>query len=106
MVKKIRIFLIYTIVVFSSQTLFAENNKQDTISTSTTIIANSVPIRNIVVTNSGKLRITSISGTTIAGPLLVMLGGTLNIDIQTPDSILFIYDESGNRIVRKITNKR
>ena len=65
------------------------------------ITAFSLPIQNIVVTNKGDLHIISSNSVAIEGLFEVMLGGTLTIGIQKPDSVVFIYDKSGNRIARK-----
>lgn len=79
----------------------AQQVMQDSISTTVTITASSLPVRNIVVTSSGNLTIKSLNDVVIADPFEVMLGGTLNIGIYQPDSIRFTYDNSGNRITRK-----
>ncbi len=74
---------------------------QDSISTTTTITTSSLPVSNVVVTNSGNLKIISLESVIIEGPFEVMLGGTLSIDIKDPGSINFSYDNSGNRIARR-----
>lgn len=101
MKKQLRIFFLYAFLFFGPQVLMAQKNMQDSISTTTTMMALSLSINNLIVTNSGKLKIKSIDGVNIEGPFEVMLGGTLSIEIQKPDSIVFIYDRSGNRIARK-----
>lgn len=101
MEKQFRIISLCAFAFFGHQMLLAQKNKQDTISTATTITAFSLPIKNIVVTNKGDLHIISSNSVAIEGPFEVMLGGTLTIGIQKPNNIVFIYDKSGNRIARK-----
>lgn len=101
MEKDLRIIILGTFIVLRHYVSFAQQVIQDSISTTTTITASSLPINNIVVTDSGNLRITSMTGVVIEGPFKVMLGGTLKIDIQEPTNIVFTYDNSGNRTARK-----
>ena len=88
-------------MVFGYQTSNAQQVMQDSISTTTIITASSLPINNIVVTSNGNLKITSMTCITIESPFEVMYNGVLTLEIQEPDSIVFIYDNSGNRTVRK-----
>lgn len=67
-----------------------------------TIVAYGTPVSNIVVTESGDLSVTSMETVTICAPFAVMLGGELNISILLPKPIVLEYDNSGNRIVRKM----
>ncbi len=99
--KQLRNLFLYAFLFSGHQTLMAQENMQDSISTTTTMMAPSLSISNLIVTNSGKLEIKSIDGVNIEGPFEVMLGGTLSIEIQKPESIVFVYDKSGNRIARK-----
>lgn len=74
----------------------------DSVKREKTIVAYSVPISGFVVENNGNLMITSINTITINSPFEVQLGGKLYICTTTPSPIIFVYDNSGNRIVRKL----
>lgn len=101
MEKQLNVFFLCTFILLSHQTMKAQQVMQDSISTTTTITASSLPISNMVVTNSGNLKIISLEDVIIEGTFEVMLGGTLSIDIKNPGTINFTYDNSGNRIKRK-----
>lgn len=100
---KIQLRIVFsTFMCFGHQVMMAQQNVQDTISTTTNMVASSFPIKNIVVTNKGNLRIISFTDVVIEGPFEVKLGGTLNIDMKKLKNIEFTYDNSGNRTARKI----
>lgn len=102
MEKKLSLLFLCAFVFFGHHISIAQNVIQDSIYTTTSITASLRPINNIVVTNSGNLRITSMSCITIEKSFEVMLGGTLIIDNQEPANIIFTYDNSGNRTTRKL----
>jgi len=101
MKKKLNSLFLCSFIVWGHQISFAQNVIKDSINSTTSITASLRPLNNIVVTNDGNLRITSMSCITIERSFEVMLGGSLIIDIQEPSNIIFTYDSSGNRTKRK-----
>lgn len=99
--RQLRVLFLCAFIFLGYQITKAQQVMQDSISTTTTITTSSLPVSNVVVTNSGNLKIISPESVIIEGPFEVMPGGTLSIDIKDPGSINFSYDNSGNRITRR-----
>lgn len=74
----------------------------DSITTSRTIYATERPINNIVVMGTGELTIKTIGNVILETPFEVKVGGTLDISILEPTNIIYQYDNSGNRIARRL----
>lgn len=74
----------------------------DSITNTRTIVTYNNPLSNIVVTNNGNLTVNSMETITLCAPFEVLLGGQLNICITTPVPVIIEYDNSGNRIARKL----
>lgn len=65
---------------------------------------NTLIVQNVTIINSGNLTLTAPDNITLNGPFVGELGGTLNIRIgQSQLMFDFIYDASGNRIMRQVS---
>lgn len=74
----------------------------DSITNTRSMVVNNQPVSHIVVTSTGDLTLSSTTTITICSPFEVMLGGLLNVNASLPAPITFEYDNSGNRIARKL----
>lgn len=74
----------------------------DSITTASNMVVYNQPVSHIVVMNTGDLSLSSLSTITICYPFEVKLGGKLNISVSLPAPVIFEYDNSGNRIARKL----
>lgn len=74
----------------------------DSITTSRTIYATERPLNNIVVTATGNLSVKSLGNVILDTPFEVKVGGVLDITTLEPTNLIYQYDNSGNRIARRL----
>lgn len=65
---------------------------------------NTLVVQNVTITNNGNLTLVAPENITLNGPFVGELGSILNIKIgQSQLMFEFIYDASGNRIMRQVS---
>lgn len=65
---------------------------------------NTLTVRNVTITNNGDLTLSAPENITLNGPFNAELGSLLNIKIgQAQLMFEFIYDASGNRIMKQVS---
>ena len=65
---------------------------------------NTLVVQNVTITNNGNLTLVAPENITLNGPVVGELGSLLNIKIgQSQLMFEFIYDASGNRIMRQVS---
>lgn len=65
---------------------------------------NTLVVQNVTITNNGNLTLVAPENITLNGPFVGELGSILNIKIgQSQLMFEFIYDDSGDRIMRQVS---
>lgn len=87
----------------ASDTLYYQNK---TVS-GTAYVQSASPIvsKNVTVSSTGQLNISSLSCVAIGQTFTVQLGGVLNIRTGQPQRIRYTYDACGNRTTRETINE-
>ncbi len=87
--------------LFCFKSVYSKQIVPDTISTQQTITVYTRPVQGIVVSSTGSLTLKPLSRVTIKGPFEVKIGGRLDIKRQSRVSVIYVYDQSGNRTARR-----
>ena len=96
---------ILSLVLSVSQKVLAQQSAPiDSVTTTRTITTTERPLSNIVVTSTGNLTVNSLGNVVLECPFEVNLGGILEIHPLEPTGIIYTYDNSGNRILRRLDN--
>lgn len=96
---------ILSLVLSVSQKVLAQQSAPiDSVTTTRTITTTERPLSNIVVTSTGNLTVNSLGNVILEWPFEVKIGGVLEIHPLEPIDMVYIYDNSGNRIVRRLDN--